>query len=93
MGEGFVVIDLLGHPRTEPLSWMAAEEACEQLGVGYLAEPYELRLDDGSWLRVRITEVSPSGVRVKREDWGDITAAESSYSVPFPVSTAVLRPL
>ncbi|NYD66289.1 hypothetical protein [Agromyces atrinae] len=84
-GEGFVVIDLLGRPRTPPLEWLDAEEMLEATGIGYLADPYELRLDDGRWLRVRIVEVSTDVVRVKKEDWGAVDMPGLHYTVPFPV--------
>ncbi|RKT35705.1 hypothetical protein DEU34_0208 [Microbacterium sp. AG1240] len=92
-GDGFVAIDLLGRPRTGVVEWIRAEETLDELGIGYLADPHEVRLDDGSWLRVRIAEVSPSGIRVKKDDWGDMTAPQVSYAVDFPVSDDRLRPL
>lgn len=91
--DGFVAIDLLGRRRTEVVDWMRAEEVLEALGLSYLADPYELRLDDGSWLRVRIAEVSSSAIRVKKEDWGDMTAPQTFYPVAFPVTEERLRPL
>ncbi|MET0780400.1 MAG: hypothetical protein ABWZ16_02620 [Microbacterium sp.] len=91
--DGFVAIDLLGRTRTGIVDWMRAEETLDELGLGYLADPHELRLDDGRWLRVRIAEVSPSGIRVKKEDWGDMNAPQIYYAVPFPVADDQLRPL
>ncbi|SMG29846.1 hypothetical protein [Agreia pratensis] len=93
VGDGFVAIDLLGRRRTEPVDWMVAEETLDELGLAYLADPHELRLDDGSWLRVRIAEVSPSAIRVKKDDWGDMTATQVYYSLPFPITEDQLRPL
>lgn len=93
VGEGFVVIDLLGRRRTEPVDWMTAEETLDDQGMAYLADPYELRLPDGSWLRVRIAEVSSAGIRVKKEDWGAIDAPQLFYDVAFPVDEGTLRPL
>lgn len=92
-GESFVVFDLLGRRRTEPVDWLTAEETLDELGIAYLADPYEFRLDNGSWLRVRITEVSTSGLRVKKDDWGDTSASQLFYSVAFPVSDGALRPI
>ena len=92
-GDGFVVIDLLGRRATEAVDWLTAEETLEERGIGYLADMYELRLDDGSWLRVRIAEVSTSGIRVKKDDWGAIGAPQLFYGVAFPVDEEVLRPL
>jgi hypothetical protein len=83
--EGFVVIDLLGRRRTDVVDWFTAEATLEALGIGYLADAYELRLDDGQWLRVRLTEVSPDGIRVKQDDWGAIDLPQVNYSLPFPM--------
>ncbi|MGN6761366.1 MAG: hypothetical protein ACTHJI_08585 [Leifsonia sp.] len=91
--EGFVAIDLLGRPRTDVVDWLAAEETLDELGLGYLADPHELKLDDGSWLRVRIAEVSSAEIRVKKDDWGDMTATQLYYTLPFPVIDDRLRPL
>jgi hypothetical protein len=48
-------------------------------GIGHLADPFELQLDDGRWLRVRLTEISADSIRVKQEDWGDMTASPVYY--------------
>jgi hypothetical protein len=91
--EGFIAIDLLGRRRTSVVDWMLAEEALDELGLGYLADPHELRLDDGSWLRVRIAEVSSDAIRVKKDDWGDMNATQIYFTVSFPVTEDQLRPL
>lgn len=93
IADGFVAIDLLGRPRTEVVDWLVAEDTLDELGLGYLADPHELRLENGSWLRVRIAEVSPDAIRVKKDDWGDMNAPQVYYSVAFPVTDAELRPL
>ena len=84
-GEGFVVIDLLGREISGALDWLDAEELLEELGIGYLADRYELQQPDGRWLLVRIVEVSPAGIRVKKDDWGDMTATAVHYEVEFPM--------
>lgn len=89
--DGFVVIDLLGRSVTDAVDWLTAEETLESVGLGYLAEPYELLLD-GHWLRVRIVEVSTDRVLVKKEDWGDVTMTAVYHAAPFPVAGR-LRPL
>ncbi len=91
-GDGFAVVDLLGRPLIGPLDWLAAEEALESTGIGYLADPFELRLDGGEWIRVRITEVSSDAIRVKEEDWGAIDAPFVEHVLPFPAPDR-LRPL
>lgn len=90
-GEGFVVIDLLGREISGELDWLDAEELLDRTGIGYLAEPFEL-LHNGSWVRVRLTEVSPDGIRVKNEDWGDVNADFIEHRLPFPMPEQ-LRPL
>ena len=44
-GEGFVAIDLLGRERSETVDWLEAEEILDELGIRYLAAPYELVTD------------------------------------------------
>lgn len=91
VGEDFVVVDLLGRDRSEPIGWLEAEEILEELGIGYLADAYEMRLEDGRLLRVRLAEVSARGIRAKKDDWGDMTATQVFFALPFPPG-AVLRP-
>lgn len=88
--EGFVAIDLLGRRLTERVDWLTAEEALTSHGIGYLADPYELHLGAGAWLRVRITEVSSEAIKVSQDHGGAIDAPQVDYSVPFPI-TADLR--
>lgn len=90
-GDGFVAIDLLGREITGAVEWLHAEDALESAGLGYLAEPYELLTED-QWMPVRLVEVSPEIIRVKREDWGAIDLPTIEYTVPFPMPD-VLRAL
>jgi hypothetical protein len=43
-------------------------------------------------VRVRILEVSPDGITVKVDDYGDITATLTTYRLPWPVGDQ-LRPV
>lgn len=86
-GDGFVTVDLLGRAHTsEPTDWMAAEQALEDLGIGYLANIYAYRVIDDDWARVRIVELSTDGITVKEDDYGDVVADLPRYRLPFPVS-------
>ncbi|MCP2635334.1 hypothetical protein K0817_001980 [Microbacterium sp. HD4P20] len=96
-GEGFRVRDLLGQERTPlgadgrraPIDWLAAEELLDELGIGYLADRWTLRLTDGSQRVVRIAEVSPRGVTVVADDFGAASAvggALERFRLAFPVT-------
>jgi hypothetical protein len=84
-GDGFVVIDRLGRERTGVVDWFTAERNLDELGIGYLADKYELQLENGNWLRVRIVEVGSDEIRVKKDDFGDMSAPQLFYSVSFPM--------
>ncbi|PFG30792.1 hypothetical protein [Paramicrobacterium agarici] len=83
-GDGFIAIDLLGRHVTEPVDWLTAEETLDERGIGYLAEPYRLTLDSGHSIRVRLAEVSPTGIRAKLDDFGDVSAPQLYYDLGFP---------
>ncbi|ERK73597.1 hypothetical protein [Leifsonia aquatica] len=91
-GEGFVPVDLLGREVSGAVDWLTAEETLDGIGIGYLADLYELRLDDGSWLRVRLAEVSPNRIVAKQDDFGAVGAPQLYYTLPFPLPDT-LRPL
>jgi hypothetical protein len=97
-GEGFRVFDLLGRERTpggatgDPLEWLTAEELLEQLGIGYLADPWMLRLPGGAERPVRIGEASPRGVVVIADEYGAASAVGANpdrFALPFPVGDAL----
>ncbi len=77
-GEDFATIDLLGR-RSEPVDWLSAEERLEELGIGYLAERYAYWKTPDVWTRVKIIEVSPDGITVQEDDYGDAIGG-----VPLP---------
>lgn len=91
-GEDFVVVDLLGRERSNPVDWLTAEERLDELGIGYLADLYMLELEDGRDLRVRIAEVSTDVIRVKKDDFGAVGVPQLYYSLSFP-APSTLRPL
>ena len=87
-GEGFLVRDLLGRERAaEPLEWLEAEELLEELGIGYLADPWTLRFDDGAVRPVRIAEASVRGITVVADEYGAASAVGADlerFRLPFP---------
>jgi hypothetical protein len=88
-GDGFVAVDLLGRHRTDVVDWLTAEETLDELGISYLGDAYELRLDDGEWIRVRLIEISSAAIIAKQEDWGDMNAPQVRYTLPFPITDAL----
>jgi len=85
-GDGFVAIDLLGREVTAGVDWLEAEETLDTLGISYLAEAYLMDRPDAAPLRVRIVEVSPSGIRVKQDDFGDVTGPPRlHYELAWPI--------
>ncbi|MGN8553071.1 UNVERIFIED_CONTAM: hypothetical protein OHV15_10850 [Microbacterium sp. SLM126] len=94
-GEGFRVFDLLGRERTAaPVDWLDAEELLEELGIGYLADRWTLRLADGTERPVRISEASPRGVTVVGDEFGAASAVGAvldRFRLPFPAPEE-LRP-
>jgi hypothetical protein len=95
-GDGFRVFDLLGRERTptspdggsSPVDWLTAEELLDELGMGYLADRWTLRLPDGTERPVRIAEASPRGVVVLADEYGAASAVGAlpeRFRLPFPV--------
>lgn len=91
VSDAFVALDLLGREITGPVDWFDAEAALETRGLSYLSDPYVLEVD-GRLIRVRLTEVSTHGIRVKEEDFGAIDVQVRSYDLSFP-APATLTPL
>ncbi len=90
-GDGFVAVDRLGRAVTGAVDWDVAEEALEARGLHWLADLWQLRVEDGRWLRVRMVEVSPERVVVKMDDFGAADAEMRTWTLPFP-APATLRP-
>ena len=90
-GEEFVPVNRLGRDLSTPTDWLSAEQALDQLGIAYLADPFELRLEDGTWQQVRVVEISLTSIRLKKEDFGAIGGPVVEYTLPFPAPTT-LRP-
>lgn len=91
-GEDFVAIDLLGRQVTEPTDWLTAEEALDELGIGYLAERYEF-CQDGEWVPVRISEASTDAISIVVDHGavGVIGAPQQRFNAEFPLNPEQLR--
>ena len=95
VGERCIAVDMLGREITGEVNWLEAEESLDERGISFLAEPWSLELDNGSEVRVRITEASPEGIRVTEDEFGAASAIGAqmrNHSLPFPAPDA-LRPM
>lgn len=90
VGDAFQPMDLFGRPLAAPGDWLAAEELLDSHVIAWIDAPWLLDVDGGE-VRVRVVEVSPARIRVKRDDFGDITARLETWEVPVPESGR-LRP-
>ena len=89
-GDCFVPVDLLQRDIAPASDWFDAAEALEERGLGYLADPYELRRHDGSWVRVKLVEVTPGAVTVREGISSGIDAPGDEHVLALPLA-GVLR--
>jgi coenzyme F420-0:L-glutamate ligase/coenzyme F420-1:gamma-L-glutamate ligase len=90
-GEDWVAVSLLGHDVSDPVDWVAAEEALDETGLSWLADVWMLERDGEDPLRVRLVEVTPEHVVVQTDDFGAIDAPVERYELPWPAPSR-LRP-
>lgn len=93
-GDGFRARDLLGREVTDVVDWLTAEETLDELGIGYLADRYMLRLPDGAERPVRIAEASIRGITVVADEYGAASAVGATperFRLTFPAPDE-LRP-
>lgn len=89
--DAWVAVDRLGRDASAPVDWPEAEEALEARGLRWLADLWQLTLDDGSVRRVRFAEVSPDRVVVVEDHFGAAVPGATTYALSFP-APAALRP-
>lgn len=97
-GAHWVAVDLLGRPASSAVEWLEAEDALEERGLSWLADPWMLERADAGILRVRLVEVTPGGggevgrVVVKADDGGAIGGPPvPRFELAWP-APSVLRP-
>lgn len=88
--DGVVAIDRLGRVASDVLAWDEGEAVLDELGIGWLADLWELDVD-GRPVRVRLREVSAQRVVVTYDDHGDVHTKVDTIELPFPAPVA-LRP-
>lgn len=93
-GALYTAVDVLGRVIAADVEWLDAEAALEQRGLAWLAEPWNLHLDDATVQRVRISQLSTDGITVVDDDWGAAAAVGGGMlerSLPWP-APAGLQP-
>jgi hypothetical protein len=83
VGDAFQPTDLLGRPLAEPGDWSEAEQLLDGHSLAWLMDAFLLTVD-GVDERVRLTEVTPARVRVKRDDLGAVGGDVRSWELPVP---------
>jgi len=81
--DGFQPMDLLGRQLAEPGDWSDAEALLDEHSLAWLMDAFLLAVD-GADERVRVTEVTPERVRVKRDDLGAIGGDARFWELPVP---------
>lgn len=88
-GDDWIPVDILGRDLPDgSRDFDRAERALEDLGLGFLAERWELDTADGT-IPVRIVEVSEDRVVVTRDDLGSASAIipglrREEHVLPWP---------
>lgn len=94
-GDDIAAFDLLGRRVTPPgVDWHEAEQALDERGIGYLADPYTLTTPEGETVPVRIGEATTEQVTVVVDEFGGasvIGADPETHVLPFSVPEDVLR--
>lgn len=90
-GEGFVPVTVFGYPIAEPAERDEAEEQLNRLGLSYLAERWDLRLEDQTHIQVEIVEASPEQMVVKSVDFGSGLDYGTQFTLSAPVDDRPTR--
>lgn len=95
----WVAVDVLGRTISDPIEWLDAEEALEEHGLSWLADPWMLDGEAERPLRVRMVEVAPDQggapgrIVVKVDDYGDMSrTAADQFVLPWPVPQQLRAP-
>ena len=87
-GDAWVALSILGRPVTATVDWLDAEQALDELGLGFLAGIWTLQSDAGP-VDVRIVDVAPDGIAVQTDDFGAIDAPVERFDLPWPAPPAL----
>lgn len=90
VGDDFQPMDLFGRPIAPAGDWLEAEDTLDAHTISWIDEPWLLEVE-GADVRVRVVEVTPAQIRVKLDDFGDVTTSARFWEVPVP-ETGRLRP-
>jgi hypothetical protein len=83
-GESFVSVDRLGRDLSPAADWLDAERTLDEDGIGHLADPFELLLEDGTWQQVWVVEAFPHGDPTQEGGLRGEGGPRVEYTRPFP---------
>jgi hypothetical protein len=83
-GDAWVAVSLLGREVTEPVEWLEAEAALEEVGLAWMAGVWMLGGIADRPLRVKLVEVTPDHVVVQTDDFGAIDVPVERFELPWP---------
>ena len=98
-GDDWIAVDVLGRVVGAPTEWLDAEAALDDHGIAWLADAWMLEGEIDDPVRVRILEVTPDEdgvpgrIRVKVDDFGDVTRPPAQqYVLPWPIPERLRAP-
>jgi hypothetical protein len=97
-GDAWAAVDVLGRPVAVG-EWLDLEQALDEVGLQWLADPWMLEGESDVPLRVRIVEVTPTDadrpgrIVVKVDDFGDMQRPPTErFVLPWPLPARLREP-
>lgn len=84
-GDRFIAMTVFGTPLAQPSDRADAEDVLDTRGLGYLAERWQLQVDDQTQILVEINEASPERVVVHNVDFSSGLDHGHRFTLTAPV--------
>lgn len=90
-GDGFTAMTVFGSSLADPAERVDAERVLDTSGLSYLADRWQLQVDEGQRIEVEIVEASPEQVVVKNVDFSSGLAHGHRIALTVPVEDRLTR--